>query len=358
MSNPINGLVILELAGVLAGPAVGMFFAELGARVIKIENSQNPDVTRSWKLPSEDKNSRISGYFSSVNYAKEYLECDLNNEDDRQQFYTLANIADIIITNFRNPQKLGIDYEYLKQLNPRLIYANITGYGEASPRGAYDAVLQAESGLMSINGMSESDPLKLPVAFIDILAAHQLKQAILLALLKRNQTNYGSYLSISLYETAISSLANQATNWLMAGEIPKQTGSLHPTIAPYGETIACQDGKYIVLAIGNDKQFYNLCKILELEELVRNEKFVDNISRVKNRQELNNHLLQKFKTRPAHEWRQIFIEKEIPAGQVLGIHEVFEEKIAKSMILTEKIEEIKTRRVKTVAFDTAFLNDC
>ncbi|TXI92954.1 MAG: CoA transferase [Neisseriales bacterium] len=354
-SNPVKELIVIEVAGVLAGPAVGTFFAELGAKVIKLENPDNPDVTRSWKLSSEDPKSNISGYFCAVNYNKQYLDCNLNSDEGYNKFIELIKSADILISNFRNAKKLNLDYQQLQRINPRLIQANITGYGENNPRGAYDAVLQAESGLMSINGTEESGPIKLPLAFIDILAAHQLKEAILLALLKRNNTGTGSYVAVSLYEAAIASLANQATNWLMGGKIPKPTGSLHPNIAPYGETLICADNNYIVLAIGNDQQFTKLCKVLQISEIASETKYSTNLARIKNRTELFVILSSKFREKPASEWSMLLLKEDIPAGQIMNMQQLFTEKIAQAMILEENIDGVNTRRVKTVAFKTDFL---
>lgn len=354
-SNPVKELIVIEVAGVLAGPAVGTFFAELGARVIKLENPDNPDVTRSWKLPSEDPKSNISGYFCAVNYNKQYLDCNLNSDEGYNKFIELIKSADILISNFRNAKKLNLDYQQLQKFNPRLIQANITGYGENNPRGAYDALLQAESGLMSINGTEESGPIKLPLAFIDILAAHQLKEAILLALLKRSNTGTGSYVAVSLYEAAIASLANQATNWLMGGKIPKPTGSLHPNIAPYGETLICADNNYIVLAIGNDQQFTKLCKVLQIGEIAAEAKYSTNLHRLKNRTELFVILSSKFREKPASEWSMLLLKEDIPAGQIMNMQQLFTEKIAQAMILEENIDGVNTRRVKTVAFKTDFL---
>lgn len=353
--NPVKELVIIEVAGVLAGPAVGTFFAELGAKVIKLENPDNPDVTRSWKLPSENPESKISGYFCAVNYNKEYIDCNLNSDEGYNKFIKLIKSADILISNFRNAKKLNLDYQQLQHINPRLIQANITGYGENNPRGAYDAVLQAESGLMLINGTDESGPIKLPLAFIDILAAHQLKEAILLALLKRNNTGGGSYVSVSLYEAAVASLTNQATNWLMGKHIPKPTGSLHPNIAPYGETLLCADNNYIVLAIGNDQQFKKLCQALQLSEIAAETKYSTNLARIRNRSELFTILSAKFREKPASEWCKLFLKADIPAGQVMNMQQLFSEEMAQAMILEENIDGTTTQRVKTIAFKTDFL---
>jgi crotonobetainyl-CoA:carnitine CoA-transferase CaiB-like acyl-CoA transferase len=246
MTPFFKDLKVVELANVLAGPAVGLFFAELGAHVVKVENKlTDGDVTRSWKIPSENKNTSSSAYFASVNWNKTSIFVDLRDTADRQQVMELIKDADIVISNYKpgDDEKLQMGYEQLKKINPRLIYAHISGFANASSRTAYDLILQAETGFMYMNGTPESGPLKMPVALIDILAAHQLKEGILIALIKRLQTGKGSRVSASLEHAAIASLANQASNWLMTGYNHQPSGSLHPNIAPYGELFTTADSK-------------------------------------------------------------------------------------------------------------------
>ena len=345
-------LKVIELASVLAGPDVGMFFSELGAQVIKVENKlSGGDVTRNWKSKFEDINSPVSAYFSSVNYNKEYLHLNLRDINDKEVVYNLIKTADIVITNYKpgSAVKLGMDYLTLKKINPSLIYGEINGYGSDSKRAAYDVVLQAETGFMSINGERNSPPLKLPVALIDVLAAHQLKEGLLIALIKRQKTNKGSLVEVSLYDSAISSLKNQATNWLMGNFIPEAQGSLHPNIAPYGETFLTKDNYHVVLAIGNDKHFNLLLKILNAEDL-NIDIFLSNQLRVKNRTKLDVILKPYFLKQTKDEFMQKVNEFNIPAGVVNNIQQVFEEKEAQELILCEKIEGIVTKRVKTAVF--------
>jgi len=215
-------LMVVELASVLAGPDVGMFFAEMGARVIKIENkTTNGDVTRQWRTASEKSNQEnISAYFSSVNWNKEHLFLDLKQANDKKQVTDLLKDASIVIANFKpgDAEKFSLDYHSIKQINPTIIYGEINGFGEADNRVAYDVVLQAETGFMAMNGTASSGPLKMPLAMIDVLAAHQLKEGILVALLNKTQSGKGAYVQVALYDAALSSLKNQATNWLMNGE--------------------------------------------------------------------------------------------------------------------------------------------
>jgi crotonobetainyl-CoA:carnitine CoA-transferase CaiB-like acyl-CoA transferase len=353
MESFFKDLKVIELANVLAGPAVGLFFSELGAEVIKVENKlTNGDVTRSWKLAKEDPASVSSAYFASVNWNKKSIMLDLTKENEKQKVYDLLKTADIVITNYKpgDDLKLGMDHESIKKINPEIIYAAITGFGDDVKRTAYDLVLQAETGYMSMNGNAESGPVKMPVALIDILAAHQLKEGILIALIKRMKTGKGSRVSVSLYDSAIASLANQASNWLMTRENPQPIGSLHPNIAPYGEIFITRDNKQIVLAIGNSKQFIQLCEILGDQELISDKRFATNSDRVVKRKELFAKLQPIFQKLESDFIMKEFIKKDIPVGMIKSLKEVFNDEQAKKLINTEDFDGKENRNVKTAVF--------
>lgn len=354
MNSFFKDLKVVELANVLAGPAVGMFFSELGAEVIKIENKlTNGDVTRTWMLASENKETAVSAYYASVNWNKKSIFLDLNRSEDQQQVYNYIKDADIVISNYKpgDDLKLKMDYETLKKINPTIIYAHLTGFGKTNKRTAYDIVLQAETGFMYMNGTPESGPLKMPVALIDILAAHQMKEAILIALIKRLKTGKGSAIHVSLFDSAIASLANQASNWLMTKFNPQPIGSLHPNIAPYGETFTTKDKKQIVLAIGNDKQFEKLCIELKEEDFAKSPKFATNSERVKNRNELFVLLQPIFEKHLSAELMNKFISTDIPAGLIKSIKEVFEDPEINSLIISKNNDvNNDSKRVKTLAF--------
>lgn len=348
----LENIKIIDLSTVLAGPSVGTFFAELGADVIKLEHPKFGDVTRTWKLPKEDSNSNISAYFSSINYKKKYGKIDLKSDSDRDKLLSLIKESDIILSNFKNgdAEKFGISDELLLKLNPKIIIGKINGYGEDSDRVAYDLILQAETGFMSMNGTPESGPVKMPVALVDVLAAHHLKEGILLALYEREKMGIGKVVSVSLYEAAVSSLVNQASNYLMSGHIPQRIGSTHPNIAPYGELFETKDGATITFAIGSDTHFKKLCETLNLAQLVNDSKFKSNQVRVINRVELAKSLTQKIKNLISTD---LLLELEllnVPAGKVKNLAEVFETKEAKSMIREEEIDGVLTKRVTSIAF--------
>lgn len=349
----LKDLTVIELASVLAGPDAGMFFAELGARVIKIENkTTNGDVTRTWKSSIENNNSTISAYYASVNWNKKLLFLDLNNKQDRTKVYELVKDADIVISNYKKGDdlKLKVDYKTLKKINPTIIYGIITGFGSSDKRVAFDVVLQAESGFMSMNGTPESGPIKLPVAIIDVIAAHQLKEGILLALLKRSNENKSYLVEVSLYDAAISALKNQACNWLMNNNIPQLSGSLHPNISPYGEIFTTKDNKQIVLAIGNDTQFNHFLEIIGALEILKNKLYSTNPLRVKNRTQLFSDLAPYFKKFNRTKLMKLFIGNNVPAGAIKNLKEVFDDKSAQNLINEEIIEGNLSKRVKTAIF--------
>lgn len=348
----LKGIKVVELASVLAGPSVGMFLAELGAEVIKIENPKTKgDVTRTWKLSTEDATSNVSAYFSSVNWGKQYQFVDISTEQGQHEVLSLIDDADIVLSNFKagDAARYGLDEKTLRATRPKLIYAHISGFGDNDPRPAFDVVLQAEAGFMHMNGTPQSGPVKMPVALIDVLAAHQLKEGILLALLQRERTDKGCYVSVSLYDAAVSSLVNQATNYLMAGHIPKRIGSEHPNIAPYGDKLSCKDGA-IVLAVGSQKQFEALCSVLGVPELTEAPWFKDNAERVKNRKELMEQLQQAIGDRSRDELMEQLLAANVPAGAIRNMAEVMNDPRSQALLLKEHIDGIDTTRVAGKVF--------
>jgi len=337
MEPIFKDLKVLELASVLAGPSVGQFFAELGAEVIKVENLKGGgDVTRTWKIASE-KEGDLSAYFCSCNWGKKSIAIDLGSTEGREIVQKLATKSDVVIASYKpgDAEKLGVAYEQLKDSNQQLIYGQITGYGSDNDRVGYDAVIQAEAGFMDMNGEQSGPPVKMPVSLIDILAAHQLKEGLLLALLKRDRTSEGGLVEVSLIQTAISSLANQATNWLVAGSIPTRKGSAHPNIAPYGDSFITSDGKRILLAVGSDRQFEDLIGVLGIPKQQLGNAYQTNKLRVQKRMALNQLLADYM----SHVDSKSFLEKanqrKIPAGVIQNLKEVFEMKEAKELVMAE-----------------------
>lgn len=337
LMSPLHGLRVVELASVLAGPSVGQFFAELGAEVIKIENPHTGgDVTRSWLNPQEKPNNEgISAYFCAANFGKQSYWLDLQQEAHRRQLYTLIAKSDIVITSYKPgaAERLKVDYNTLKTYNPKLIYAHITGYGLQDQRTGYDAIIQAEAGFMYMNGTADGPPVKMPVALIDILAAHHLKEALLIALLHREKNGEGAYIHVSLFDAAIASLANQATNYLNTGYTAERMGSEHPNIVPYGTVFQTSDNKLIVLAVGNDEQFQRLCKVLHHPELAQDSAYATNKARVHNRERLLEILRKAIAQWKRDDLLEALQRMEIPAGAIRPLNEVFAQPQAQRLVI-------------------------
>lgn len=353
LHHPLKDLLVVETASVLAGPAVGMFFAELGARMVKIENPKaGGDVTRKWKLPEEDPASSVSAYFSSVNTGKEHRFLDLTDPAQRSAFDELLSRADVLITNHmeQDAVKLGLDRHRLTAIHPRLVHGHIRGYADDAERPAYDVVLQAESGYIGMTGTDAAHLAKLPVAMIDILAAHQLKEGLLLALLHRAGTGKGAYVEVSLEAAALTGLVNQATNWLMAGQVAAPLGTRHPNIAPYGESFVCADGGRIILAVGSDTQFQGLCRVLDREGLLRSPEFLHNADRVRNRSLLEADLASAIITWHRAPLLHALRKAGVPAGAVNTIDHALSTSTARAMLKEETMDGVRTTRISGNAF--------
>lgn len=350
--NPLKDLFVLDLSSVLAGPSVGTFLAELGARVIKVENrKRGGDVTNQWRLPQE-KDKKVSAYYASVNYLKETHLLDLKTEADKTQLNHWLREADIVIENFKakDRSKFGVAPEVLRAHFPQLIHCHLKGFWQDDQRVAYDVVLQAEGGFMSMNGTADSGPVKMPVAMIDILAAHQMKEAILLALFQREKMGHGSYSEVSLEEAGLSALTNQASNFLMSNHVAQRIGSEHPNIAPYGDTFKCADGKSVVLAVGSDAQFQLLCEYIGANDLVFDTLFQTNAQRVINRPALQQSLTKYIGQMDSGDFLKYCHDHQIPAGAIRSMDEVMASPAAKDMLREEEQHGEQTQRLSTIAF--------
>lgn len=327
MKGIFSDLVVLELAGVLAGPSAGQFFAELGARVIKIENPETSgDVTRSWRLPSEAKDG-LSAYFYACNWGKESVALDLKTSDGQAAMHAMVAGSDIVISNFlpKVAKQLHADYASLQKHNSTIILGSVVGYSSAPDRAGYDAVIQAEAGYYYLNGDPRSpdwQPTKLPVALMDLITAHQLKQALLLALIQKGISGKGSHVTVSIFDSAVSALCNQATNYLVAGHKPVPLGSEHPNISPYGSVYTSADNQPLVLAVGSDKQFESLCLILGIPESAHDVRFKSNSDRVFNRVALKALLQSAISTIDRASFLALCLEHKIPTGAVHQMDEV------------------------------------
>jgi crotonobetainyl-CoA:carnitine CoA-transferase CaiB-like acyl-CoA transferase len=342
---------VVELASVLAGPAVGTFFAELGAEVIKIENKRsNGDVTRGWKLKGEEDRS-VSAYYASVNHSKNSIIADFNNPEDLEKIKAKIRTATFVISNFKvgSATKFGLDFTSLCALNPSIISGEITGYPN-SDRAAFDVVLQAETGFLSMSGTAAGELVKMPVALIDVLAAHQLKEGLLLAYLQQLSDGKAKRVQVSLYESALASLMNQGSNFLMANHIPKPMGTGHPNIAPYGDLVTTKDRVKLVLAVGAEIHFTKLCKVLGLIAAENLEKFESNAQRVMYREDLMQILRDAFSRFSAAEILPAMNQAGIPYGLVKNMEEVFRNSEARAGIIETTEEGELTKRYRHNVF--------
>lgn len=316
----LAGIRVLELASVLAGPSVGQFLAELGADVVKVENRKTGgDVTRSWRLRGDNPRQATS-YFSCCNLGKRSLAVDASTDRGRDLCRRLAISSDIVIASYKpgDDVKLGLDAARLRAKAPRLIYAQITGYGLDDPRTGYDAVIQAESGFTFMNGA----------------AAHQ---AILLALFNRERFGEGAHVHVSLMAAAVASLANQATGYLITGEVPQRMGSDHPSICPYGTAFSDQDGEALVLAVGTDTQFTALCEVLRRPDLAADPRYLRNVDRVINRKELHAALGETVARWRRDELLAALSERKVPAGAVADMAKVFDTESAQALVVRDEL---------------------
>jgi crotonobetainyl-CoA:carnitine CoA-transferase CaiB-like acyl-CoA transferase len=333
-----SDLLVIETAGVLAAPLVGQFLAEWGARVVKVENPASMgDVTRRFKLASESADDELSAYFCSINWGKSSIALDLTRETDQRILLDLLGRADIWLDNYRPGalERLGLKSQEILECNPRLIHARISAFGDDDERPGYDAAIQACAGFMGMNGTAESGPLKFPVALVDVQAAHQLKEGVLMALLHREKTGVGGTVSASLFESAVSMLVNQAINSLKAGEVPWLEGSEHPNIVPYGKVFHCRDGKPVVLANGTDGQFERLCRVLDLTDMPADDRFATNLARVKNRELVNNRLQQRIEQMDRATLMDNLAEHAYPAAPIRSVREVLDDDISQNLLLQD-----------------------
>ena len=316
----LDGLFVLDLSRVLAGPYCTQLLADLGARVVKVEALRGDD-TRGWGPPFVGDES---AYFLSVNRGKQSLAVDLKDPRGRAAVRRLAERADVLVENFKvgDLARYGLDYPSLAERNPGLVYASITGFGQDGPRApepGYDAALQALSGLMELTGEEGRPPVKLGVAWIDVLTGSHAATGVLAALVARGRSGKGAHLDVALFDVALASLVNQAQSALVTGEAPRRLGSAHPSIVPY-QAFEAADGA-LMIAVGNDAQFRRLCEVLELPGLGRDARFLDNAGRVRARDALIPVLAHRVRERPRDAWLAALRGAGVPATPVATLPE-------------------------------------
>lgn len=320
MDSALSDIMVLDLSRVLAGPYGTMVLGDFGASIIKVEQPDLGDDTRHWGPPFTGRGQ--SAYFLTANRNKQSMTLNLKDERGKAILGRLAAQADVLIENFKvgTMEKLGLGYEDLRTLNPGLIYCAITGYGQDGPyrdRPGYDTVIQAQGGVMSITGPAEGDPFKVGVAIVDITAGLHAAIAILAALHRRTRSGEGEFIDIALFDVQLGWLANVASSYLASGETPARYGNAHATIVPY-QTFTTADG-HLMLAVGNDRQFAALCRVLGKDAWSADVRFATNPARVANRAVLIPLLEAEFNQSPTHVWIDRLLDVDVPCGPVNDI---------------------------------------
>jgi crotonobetainyl-CoA:carnitine CoA-transferase CaiB-like acyl-CoA transferase len=324
--GPLEGLRVLELARILAGPFAGQTLADLGAEVLKIESAEGDD-TRRWGPPFiERENDTTAAYFHSCNRGKASEVVDLRTPEGQARVRALAGEADVLIENFKvgGLAKYGLDYASLSEVNPRLIYCSITGFGQDGPyahRAGYDYIIQGMSGFMSITGDPDGAPQRAGVAITDIMTGLYSVSAILAALHQRDRTGRGQHIDMALLDCAVAAMANQALNYLSTGVPPERTGNYHPNLTPY-QVFECADG-HIIIATGNDAQFQRLCRVLGMEEMAFEPEFLTNAARIHRREEMTERLTRGTRQLDCDALLRACEGEGIPAGPINDMAAVF-----------------------------------
>lgn len=336
MSGPLDGITVLDMSRVLAGPWAGQLLADLGARVIKVEHPSRGDDTRGWGPPwlaedledKQDDAEQVAAYFLCANRGKQSLAVDIATEGGQTLVRELAKGADILLENFKvgGLARYGLDYASLKAINPRLIGCSVTGFGQDGPyahRAGYDFMIQAMGGLMSLSGEPDGMPMKTGVAITDVMTGLYATVGVLAALQERARTGRGQHIDLALLDVQVATLANQALNALVEGRSPERHGNAHPNIVPY-QAFACADG-HLVLTVGNDAQFARFADLLGHPEWAEDPAYATNAARVGNREVLVTLIQRILLERGRDEWLAEMEARGIPAGPINTLTEVFDD---------------------------------
>jgi crotonobetainyl-CoA:carnitine CoA-transferase CaiB-like acyl-CoA transferase len=328
----LSHLRVLDLSRVLAGPWASQLLADLGAEVLKVERPGAGDETRGWAPPylrdGSGKETSESAYYLAANRGKKSVTLDLARPEGQAVVRRLAARCDVLLENYKvgSLARHGLGYEAMREVNPRLIYCSITGFGQTGPyrhRAGYDFLVQAMGGLMSLTGAPDGQPMKVGIALTDVLTGMYATTAILAALSARERTGRGQHVDVALLDVQVATLANQATNYLVSGAAPQRIGNAHPNIVPY-QAFAASDGD-LVLAVGNDAQFARLCERAGVPELATDQRFATNAGRVRHRGILVPMLEELFRTRTRAAWLELLEPAGIPCGPINDLAEVFED---------------------------------
>ena len=329
MPQALSGIRVLDLSRVLAGPWATQMLGDLGAEIVKVEKPGEGDDTRHWGPPWHGpEGRRRAAYYLSANRNKKSVAIDISRPEGQALVRRLAERSDILVENFKRGglKKFGLDYGTLKTANPRLIYCSITGFGQDGPdadKPGYDLMIQAMSGFMSITGNAEGPPRRMGVALVDVMTGLHAASAILAALHQRSATGEGQHIDMALFDVAVSTLANQALNYLVSGEAPGRTGNAHPNIAPY-QPFGTSDG-WIIVAVGNDAQFARFAALINHPELAEDPAFRTNAARSANRADMIPLIAEAMQGKTTAEWTALLTEASVPHGPINTIEQALAE---------------------------------
>lgn len=345
---PLEGVRVLDLSRVLAGPYATMVLGDLGADVLKVEHPERGDDTRGWGPPFVGEES---AYFLSINRNKRSIGVDLKSPEGVERVKELAANADVVIENWKRGtlDKMGLGYEALRGNNPGLVYCSITGFGPGpdEERPGYDFLVQARGGIMGITGPLDGEPVKVGVAIADIVCGLHASNAILAALHRRSVTGEGARIEVPLFESTLSWLANRAQAYLVSGHDPGRMGNAHPSIVPY-QTFDAKD-RPVAVGVGNDAQFGRLCDAVGRAELAEDERYARNRDRVANREELIEVLRGEFGKKTADEWVEEIRNAGVPCGPVNDLADVFEDGHVLASGMLQDVEHPSAGMLKMLA---------
>ena len=357
MAGPLKGIRVLDLSRILAGPWSTQCLADLGAEVVKVEKPGTGDDTRTWGPPYYgDREDQLSAYFMSANRGKRSLALDINTPAGQDIVRRLAEKSDILVENFKvgGLKKYGLDYASIKALNPGIIYCSITGFGNSGPykeRPGYDLMIQGLGGMMSVTGAPDSEPgggpMRAGVAVTDLFTGMYSTVGILAALYHRQQTGKGQHIDMGLLDTQVAVLANQGMSYLVSGKAPERQGNSHPSIVPY-QSFETADG-HMILAVGNDGQFARFCAAAGVPELVDDERFAVNQSRVQNRNALIAILAGVLKGKTTAKWTGILAASNVPGGPINDIEGVYADEQVRSRGIKKEIANARGEMMPSVA---------
>lgn len=354
----LDGIKVLDLSRILAGPYITMSLGDLGAQIIKIENPEHGDDTRQWGPPFVGEDST---YYLAINRNKRSVTVNLKHEEGRNLIYQMVKDADVVVENFRatTREKLRLDYETLRQYNPKLVMLHISAFGEVGPyqhRPGYDLLAQAMGGLMSLTGEDGRPPVKAGFAFADLGAAMFGLSGILAALVRRERTGEGAYLSTSLYQSQLAYHINWAMNYFVTGENPGPMGSAHPNLAPY-QAYTASDGHFII-ACGNDNLFGKLCNLIGQPELAMDDRFRSNALRVTHRLELEQILNEIFKGGTVTHWCEALEQAGVPSGPILTLADIYQGNAQTDALgMVQTVPHPVAGELKQIAFPVDFVDN-